>query len=894
MLKRVFDITLAFFGLLLSSPILLPVMFLVWLQDYHSPFYVAPRVGRDGRTFRMIKLRSMVANADLSGVDSTSGQDPRITAVGRFIRAYKLDELTQLWNVLKGDMSLVGPRPNVQRETDLYTSVERELLSVRPGITDISSIVFADEADILSDSKDPDLDYNQLIRPWKSRLGLLYVHHSSFLLDIKLIFLTAVAILSREKALAGVQKILIDLQADPQLRKIARRQEQLQPYPPPGTDEVVTSRDSTPTSFKPQAIPNHYFFIADLLLLPLAVVLSFLLRFNEAEMVKYVNTILVCAALAVLIKPFIFRFWGLYRRNWRYASANDLLTIALATFFGAVTVNVVMISLISFLTPLGIVPRSIPFLDWLVSTALIGGARYAARLTWERPIGALVGQTFGLKQTGPTGQRVLIVGAGDAGAIVAREMRSNPRLGMEPVGFIDDNPIKIGTVLRDLPVLGASLDLPRLARAHQIDQVLIAMPTAPGKAIRRIVSLCQEAGVKYQTVPGIYELISGQVSINYVRDIRIEDLLRREPVEVDEPGISSYLAGKRVLITGAGGSIGSELTRQAARYNPAQLILLGHGENSIYTIIQEMQNAFIDLDVQPCIADIRDAERIKYLFSRYQPQVVFHAAAHKHVPLMETNLSEAVANNILGTQVILETAYQTQVERLVLISSDKAVTPVNVMGATKRVAELLVQDMAQRVSAETGAGRKSALACVAVRFGNVLGSRGSVVPLFKQQIAEGGPVTVTHPDMERFFMTIPEAVHLVIQAAALGQGGEIFILDMGHPLKIVDLARDLIELSGLKPGEDIDLVFTGPRPGEQLSERLFSAEETVRRTAHPKIMVIANNSSQSLSLLQPITMLKEAVARQDEAQIYSILATLLPNAKLNESVRTAKSSYRLS
>ncbi len=873
MLKRLFDIIASMLGLILGSPILVPVMILVWLQDYHSPFYIAPRVGRDGRIFKMVKMRSMVINADRSKVDSTSANDPRITPLGQFIRSYKLDELTQLWNVLKGDMSLVGPRPNVQRETDMYTQVERGLLSVRPGITDIASIVFADEGDILKDSQDPDLDYNQLIRPWKSRLGLLYVENSSFPLDVRLIFLTGMAIISRKRALDGVQKVLADLNADETLKRVTRREDPLEPFPPPGASDVVTDRSHIPSLYQTRA-HNRYFLMADLILLPLAVVISFLLRFDEMEMVTYANTILLYAGLAMLIKPPIFYLSGLYRRYWRYAGVHDLLTIAGVMFLASAVVMVIVTSLISWFIPIGVVPRSVPFLDWLVSTALVGGVRLTARLTWERPIGEIVRQRFGGDQIIPARKRVLIVGAGDAGAITAREMQSNSQLGLEPIGFVDDNPAKIGKLVRNLPVLGTSIDIPRLVTIHQADEVLIAIPTASGKAIRRIVNSCQEAGVESKTIPGMYELISGQVSVNYLRDIQIDDLLRREPIEVDEPGISSYLEDKCVLITGAGGSIGSELTRQVARYNPSKLILLGHGENSIYTIAREMQNTFLDLDIHACIADIRNVEQIEHIFRTYRPQVLFHAAAHKHVPLMESNVGEAVLNNIIGTQTLLEAACQAQVERFVLISSDKAVNPVSIMGTTKRIAEFLVQEIAQQYQ----------LNFVAVRFGNVLGSRGSVVPLFKQQIAQGGPITITHPDVERFFMTIPEAVHLVIQAGALGQGGEVFVLDMGRPVKVIDLAKDLIKLSGLKSGEDIDIVFTGLRPGEKLSEELFATGESTASTKHPKIQAIKSSTLEKplISLSQAVSELKEAILKQDDAQIHQILSKLVPNARLQQ------------
>ena len=385
MLKRTFDITVSFLGLLFSSPLLIPLTILVWLQDFRLPFYIAPRVGRYGRIFNMVKLRSMIVRADHSGVDSTAANDSRITPLGRFIRAYKLDELPQLYNVLKGDMSIVGPRPNIQKATDFYTQVERELLSVRPGITDIASIVFSDEGEILRNSQEPDLDYEQLIRPWKSRLGLIYVRNSSFLLDIKLILLTIVAIISQEKALEGIQKLLDDLGADEMLKRVVQRKEPLKPFPPPGTNEIVIRRDHSLFQHPDRPFRNRYFLIADLILLPLAVVISFALRFREYEWPQHFQLVLIYAGLATLLKPVILNLFGMYRRHWRYASVNDLLNITFVMFVASAVVMVVVTSLVTLFIPLSrSIPRSIPFLDWLLSTALIGGARFVPRLTWER------------------------------------------------------------------------------------------------------------------------------------------------------------------------------------------------------------------------------------------------------------------------------------------------------------------------------------------------------------------------------------------------------------------------------------------------------------------------------------------------------------------------------
>jgi FlaA1/EpsC-like NDP-sugar epimerase len=416
-------------------------------------------------------------------------------------------------------------------------------------------------------------------------------------------------------------------------------------------------------------------------------------------------------------------------------------------------------------------------------------------------------------------------------------------------------------------VLGTRESIPSLVRQHKVDQVLIAMPTVPGLEIRAIREICESAPVPVKTIPGVYELLSGRVQVSQIRDVQIEDLLRRDPVR-SRVGDASYLRGKVVLVTGAGGSIGSELCRQVAHRRPDSLVLLGHGENSIYLIHQELREQFPDLSVVPVIADVRDRARLQRVFAHHGPQVVFHAAAHKHVPLMELNTAEAITNNVLGTRNVLQVSEQCDVKRFVLISSDKAVNPRNIMGATKRIAELLVQD----------AGQRARRNFVAVRFGNVLGSRGSVVPKFKRQIAAGGPVTVTHPDMERYFMTIPEAVYLVLQAAALGRGGELFVLDMGDPVKIVDLARDLITLSGFQPGRDIEIQFTGTRPGEKLQERLFLPGEEYDTTAHEKVFVAKSPISMRSDALQGAVERVIQIAQQDGStdRMWEQIRTIVP------------------
>jgi FlaA1/EpsC-like NDP-sugar epimerase len=470
--------------------------------------------------------------------------------------------------------------------------------------------------------------------------------------------------------------------------------------------------------------------------------------------------------------------------------------------------------------------------------------------------------------------------------MVVRELRQNPQMGLVPVGFIDDDAGKHGVLLQRVRVLGGRTAIPELVRERGVDQVIIAMPSAPGKTIRDIVTICEEAGVRARILPGIYELLGGSVKLNQLRDVQIDDLLRREPVQTDIAQVDGLLRGKRVLVTGAGGSIGSELCRQIIRCCPASLVLLGHGENSIFDIHNELRRE-LDGPAGPCplhqkpalipvIADVRFAERLQGIFSKHRPEVVFHAAAHKHVPLMEANLGDAITNNILGTLRVVEASAQAGVEHLVLISTDKAVNPTSIMGATKRVAECIVQ----------AAARRTDRAYVAVRFGNVLGSRGSVVPFFQKQIAAGGPVTVTHPEVRRYFMTIPEAVQLVLQAATMGRGSEVFVLDMGEPVRIADLARDLIRLSGLEPERDIEIKYTGLRPGEKLFEELFNVGEDYGRTEHEKIFRYRNGHHSAAEELLAVRLdaLFEAARCQDETAMLATLRALVPEYVGDEQV----------
>ncbi len=590
---------------------------------------------------------------------------------------------------------------------------------------------------------------------------------------------------------------------------------------------------------------------------------SFALRLDAGELPYYFPAILLMVGVALFIKTPIYYFFGLYRRMWIYASINELKLIASAVTTASVASSGVMLLLLSAELVHPGMPRSALGIDWLLSLVLIGGSRFALRILAEQ----------GAAPNGDA-HKALIIGAGDAGALVVREMQRTDKVFYIPVGFLDDDLAKQKQEIYGVPVIGQLDDLERVLKNHQIDEVIFAIPSLPGKFVRTAANTCRRANVPFRTMPGIYELLGGKINVSRLRNVDITDLLRRQPTRTNEKLLGASLKGKRILVTGAGGSIGSEICRQISRWQPEELILLGHGENSIYEAFMELREDYPLLKFTPVIADIRHTERLERIFAKYRPQIIFHAAAHKHVPLMEarTNVEEAITNNVLGTQRLVNVALASNVERLVMISTDKAVSPSNVYGATKRLAEMLVLD----------AAKQNARAFTVVRFGNVLGSRGSIIPRFKRQIALGGPVTITHPDMERFFMTIPEAVHLVLQASAMGQGGETFVLNMGEPVKILELAKDLIRLSGLEPDEDIEIAFTGIRPGEKMSEILWEADTGYAQTEHPDIFQLDGDEKLGNARLLELVRRLDEFSRQGAADaIVRALDESVPGADIN-------------
>jgi FlaA1/EpsC-like NDP-sugar epimerase len=560
----------------------------------------------------------------------------------------------------------------------------------------------------------------------------------------------------------------------------------------------------------------------DVAILSVAYWLAFLFRLEFSIPRAWFHVLLVTWPYVVILQYAALAAFGVPRLSWRYISIGDVSRVLLAVSVA----NAVML-LIRLVGPyvgpqveVVVIPLGVIAMNFALAFLGLVGMRALRRLQGEA-------SDRKQKDAGTKRDRVLLIGAGQAGVMVAREIMNRPDLGLHPVGFLDDDPGKLNTSIGGVPVLGRTSDVREVAERKHVTRALITIANAPGKQIRRIAELCRDAELETKIIPGIYEIVGEKLNLSRIREVAIEDLLGREPVQLDEQVVGASISSRVVMVTGAGGSIGSELCRQVSRFGPSRLVLVERYENALFEIHRELTQAFPHVPIEPCIADVCDATRMEQVFTAMKPELVFHAAAHKHVPMMEWNPCESVKNNIGGTRVVADLSDKHGVQRFVLVSTDKAVNPTSVMGATKRIAEIYVQALS----------RRSPTKFVTVRFGNVLGSAGSVIPIFREQIARGGPITVTHPEMRRYFMTIPEASQLVLQAGGMGEGGEIYILDMGEPVKIVDLARDLITLSGLRPDEDIEIRFSGVRPGEKLFEELSTDAEHADKTKHPKVFI---------------------------------------------------------
>jgi len=598
----------------------------------------------------------------------------------------------------------------------------------------------------------------------------------------------------------------------------------------------------------------------DALILTAAFFLAYVLRFDGLPPSAYRLNATLQLPYAVLLELIVLTFAGIHKTSWRYVSLADVPRIGIGIAIAAAVLIAFRLGL-----PLryqwGRIPLGVIAINSLVAGLGLLSARILRRVQSERSERKM----HSLDSQVET-KRVLLIGAGRAGALISRELSSRPDIGLVPIGFVDDDSRKHGTYIHGIKVLGDTRSLSDIVEGHAVEEALISIANASGETIRRLHQLCEAVPVPVKIIPGVFEILDGRVSVTRIREVQIEDLLGREPVELDNASIQAHLSGKRILVTGAGGSIGSEMCRQICNYKPAELVLLEQAENPLFYIDNELRQLWPELRLVPIVADICDSKRLQEVFQLCRPQVVFHAAAHKHVPMMELNPGEAIKNNALGTAKVADAASAIECEVMVMISTDKAVNPTSVMGATKRIAELYVQGMA----------RRSETKFVAVRFGNVLGSAGSVIPIFKKQIAAGGPVTVTHPEMQRFFMTIPEACQLVMQAGAMANGGEIFYLEMGKLVKIVDLAKDMIRLSGFREGRDIQIKFTGVRPGEKLFEELALDAEGVDKTRHPKIYVGKLEPYPWKQVLAIYERLRTVTDTRELMAVRGVLAEVLP------------------
>lgn len=813
-LKRSLDLAVGFVAFVVLLPLSLAVALAVALDSAGSPVYGARRTGRNGRVFTMWKFRSMVRGADRIGPGVTGLHDWRVTRVGALLRRTKLDEIPQLVNVLAGQMSLVGPRPESPQYVERWTSEEQEVLRARPGITGLAQLAYLSEAELLSG--DVDQAYERDLMHAKLALDLEYVRTYTLRQDLSILWRTLISILSAE-------------------RKTNR----------PRRRYTLSERFR---SARPGAI------LVDATLAGLMAALAVGLRIDRNNLLAAAATYWVLIPLAAFVRPAVFILSGAYLRVWRYPTVADAALIFSSLAAGTVIMTIVIFVVMqpaAFPGSLGF-PRSALVIEFLLSLLVLGGARFASRVRQEG-----IDSTVSSGAAGPP-RPVIIVGAGENGALLVREMRRNRHLRIEPVAFLDDDPARRHQRIYGVEVAGTIDDLPMVAAEREAVEVIIATPRMSGTRLRRVVTLAEAADLQVRTLPSFDELLDESVTVNKIRPVRVEDLLRRPPVQISETSIHELVSDRTVLVTGAGGSIGSEISRQIAVLGAKHIVLLERAETPLFYIDEELRRRFPNVAVTAILCDVSDEEQVRRAFQRTRPEIGLHAAAHKHVPLSEANVAQAVWVNVRGTRIVAEAAQEARCGTFIYVSTDKAVDPTSVMGATKRLGELVVQ--------KVGAAAEGRY--IVVRFGNVLGSQGSVVELFRQQIEYGGPLTVTHPDATRYFMTIPEAVRLVVFAGAVGQPNEIYILNMGEPVRILDLARDLIRLSTAPGEKDIQIVFTGLRPGERLHEELFRDDEEAVPTEFPFLLTArSSRGRKELALLRRLASLEALAAIGDDESL---------------------------
>lgn len=825
MIKRTFDIIAAILGLIVCAPLFVLVAVVIKLDSPGPVCFRQSRMGKGFRRFYIYNFRTMIRDGSQKGGPLTTGKDLRITRVGRFLRLYKLNKLAQLINILRGDMSFVGPRPESPHYVQMYREGYEGILTVRPGLMDLASLRYINKPAFLEKAETTEMEYVKRVLPERIRLASIYIKQASFLFDLAII---TQILFDR----MGLRVVLLDL---PELQ---RQPTKVDPIDGAKIRAIILK------------YRRAFIVTVDLGLITVANYLAFWLRFDGYIPAEQQSLFLQMLPWLVLIRGVTFSLFRLNEGLWRYTSIWDLQRIV----SGVVTSTIAFYSLVHWGLGIPNYPRSIFIMDSILLVGFLVGVRLPARLFREKVLWRRK-------------KRVLIYGAGDAGERIVREMKTHPSYQYEPLGFIDDQSSLVGQRIHGVKVLGTRQDLSRILTEDKPHEVLVAMPATKPEVIREIITALESFKMPIKTLPNLRDFLDDKSVVSQIRNLGLEDLLTRAPVGLKPQAVRHLIVGKRILVTGAGGSIGSELSRQIAEFQPDTLILYERHENSLYAMAKELDDRGHSSIVHPVIGDITDSARLHAAMAEYCPDIIFHAAAHKHVPLMELNPGEALKNNGFGTRIVAAAADHFGVERFILISTDKAVNPSSVMGATKRVAELVVQDVAGR----------SKTRFLTVRFGNVLGSNGSVVPLFREQIKAGGPVTVTHPAVRRYFMLIPEAVHLILQAAALGEQGAIYALEMGEQIKVLDLARNLIRLSGFVPGEEIPITFIGLRPGEKLYEELVGVGERAEPSSVDKIFRIQTGALPDLPVLaQRLMKFEQAGVLSSSTSVIERLQELVP------------------
>lgn len=827
MAKRAFNVGLSLAALVFLAPCVILIALLIKLTSKGPIFFKQERIGKNFRPFQIYKFRTVETEL----TPGTKGETPRfrMTGIGAFLRSCKLDRLPQLINVLKGEMALVGPRPETRKHVDLFRKDYETILTICPGITDFSTIEIRDISLLLSQAADPEAYYVNTLLPKKIKLAKQYVRQRSVALDLKTFFTSLLTLFLG--------------------------------FPFPFSKKEKTKKKTFKEVIEKYRRGVVVFSHAGAILL--SVYSAFLLRFDGKIPPDQLGLLIRTLPIVLLFRLAALQYLGLNRGLWRYAGIQDLLHLGGAIFASSIGIWGVftLLSITGY-------PRSIFLIDAFLLLLILACLRVTKRvytILTQVEIGA---------------RRVLIIGAGNAGEMVARDMRQNPSYHRQPTAFLDDDPKKKGMKIHNIPVIGSTDEIDAAVKAVCPDEILIAIPSATARQMKGVIKKCRPFGLPIKALPMLSAILAGKVSITDIRNLDIEDLLGRPEIAIVDPDVEAKIRGKRVLVTGAGGSIGSELSRQIAALQPERLVLFERSENNLYHIQLDLLRQFPGVPLEAVLGDILDGEKVEQVFSAHRPQVVFHAAAYKHVPMMEKNPLEAVQNNILGTHQVITAADRHGADEFVLISTDKAVYPTSVMGATKRAAEMLVRYFNQR----------SRTRLISVRFGNVLESSGSVVPLFREQIKKGGPVTVTHPEIERYFITIREAVQLVLEAAVLGEGGEVFVLDMGEPIKIAELARTMIILSGCAPEEEIPIQFTGLRPGEKMVESLFEEGERVIQTRHQKLKLAQNGKvAEEVITYMPLfaAMNNKTDPREIKAILRELISTYSSDMALAEKVQNA-------